>query len=98
MAEAELDYTDQHLYLTLDDDDENRVLEFVRVDGPAYYIRREGEWLPIDPDEDNERVWDRVIVDMLPSAIPVYDAAEEADPVISADTFKDYEILDEEAA
>lgn len=98
MPGSEDDYSGQHLYLTLDEQDENRVLELVRVDGPDYYIRRDGEWLTIDPDEDNERVWDRVIVDVTPEAVTAYDQAEDADPVVRLDTFTAYEIPDEDAA
>ena len=57
-----------HYYLTLDDADENRVLELVWVDGPRYFIRDNEMWMPVNPDADNDRIWDRVIVDVTEDA------------------------------
>lgn len=88
---------DGHYYLTLDDNDENVVLELVWVDGPNYYTRDGGMWLPFNPDIDNPRVWDRVIVDVTPEAAEEFDLAEREDPDnITREQFEDYEILEED--
>ena len=88
-----------HYYLTLDDTDENRVLELVRVDGPYYFIRDNAVWIPVDPDADNDRIWDRVIIDVTPEASQEFDLAEREDAQnITREQFEDYEILEEDIA
>lgn len=96
MAESQ---SDGHYYLTLDDTDENRVLELVWVDGPRYFLRDQGMWTPTDPDVENPRIWDRVIVDVTPEAAEEFDQAEREDPDnITREQFEDYEILEEDIA
>lgn len=80
--------TDSHIYLTVADEDENQVLELVRNDETGMYIRDNNEWVQIDADADNERVWDRIIIDVTPEAAAVYDAAAAAGEV-TADQFND---------
>lgn len=88
-----------HYYLTLDDADENRVLELVWVSGPRYHIRDNGVWLPVDPDADNDRIWDKVIVDVTADAANEFDLAEQEDAMnIERDQFEDYEIPEEDQA
>lgn len=93
-----VDYaSSDHYYLTLDDADENHVLELVWVNGPRYFIRDNGTWVPIDPDAENDRVWDRVIVDVSPEAAEEFDLAEREDVEgITREQFEDYEILEED--
>ena len=89
--------SDGHYYLTLDDNDENRVLELVWVDGPNYYTRDREAWMPFDPDVDNPRVWDVQIVDVTPEAAEEFDTAEREDPEnITREQLEDYEILEED--
>lgn len=86
-----------HVYLTLDDDDENIVLELVRVVGEAYFVRKNGAWEPTDSSPENDRIWDHQIVDMSPDAAAEYDRAEsENADLIERERFEDYEIPDEE--
>lgn len=77
-----------HLYLTLDENDNSIILELVRSDETGMYIRDNHEWAPIDPEADNDRVWDRVIVDVTPEAAEVFDRVQAAGE-IRADAFKD---------
>lgn len=86
-----------HVYLTLDDGDENAVLELVKVAGPAMYIRDNGMWQPINIEDDNPRVWDRQIIDVEEeTAMQIYDSAEQEQGEITRDMFGDAEIPDEE--
>lgn len=87
-----IDESNAHIYLTLDDEDENQVLELVLVDGPDYYIRQGGEWVQTDAEADNPRIWDRQIIDVEPAASAAYDAAEAAGEPITLDLFEDFEI------
>lgn len=96
-SELDVPEAPQHFYLTLSDDDENSVLELVRVDGESMYIRKDGDWLAIDPDADNQRVWDRQIIDVSEDAAEVFDDAHDMGAV-TRDQFTEHEILDEEAA
>lgn len=82
-----------HLYLTLDDTDPNNVLELVRVDSTGMYIRDNRQWVQINPDVDNPRVWDRQIVDVNLSGVDAFDNAEQLG-VITRDNFTDTEIPD----
>ena len=86
-----------HIYLTVRDEDENSVLELVRSDESGMYVREDGDWTQINPEDDNERVWDRIIIDVTPEAVPVFDAADEQGEV-TADMFNDYLEPDEVAA
>lgn len=86
-----------HVYLTLDDNDENQVLELVKVDGPAMFIRDNGVWQRINPEDDNERVWDRQIIDVEEiEATQIFDAAQ-ANGNITRELFEDAELEDDEA-
>lgn len=85
-------YDGAHLYLTLDEDDQNLVLELVRSDEVGMYIRDNGTWVRIDPNADNPRVWDRVIVDVTDRAVDVYDIAESSNSPITATQFRKYEL------
>ncbi len=88
-----------HIYLTLDDTDENKVLELVKVDGENYYTREENIWAPFDPDADNPRVWDVQIVDVTEEAAEEFDAAAaENSEYITREQFEDFEILDEDGS
>ena len=90
--------SDGHYYLTLDDADENSVRELVWVDGPNYFIRDGGTWLPVDPDDDNAPVWGQ-IVDVTADAADAFDKAETENPGdITLDLFEEYEILEEDPA
>lgn len=91
---ADVDNT-SHLYLVLDDNDENLVLELVKVDGPTYYVRKNGTWAETDSGPDNERIWDHVIIDVTEEAAEIFDEAVAAG-VVEVDAFEDVEILDEE--
>lgn len=87
------------MYLTLDDNDENIVLELVRVVGDGYFVRQDGGWQPTDSGPDNTRIWDHQIVDVGAQAAEEFDRAEAEDPdVIERARFADYEIPDEEPA
>ncbi len=77
-----------HIYITVADEDENQVLELVRNDEAGLFIRDNGEWVRINAEEDNQRVWDRILIDVLPEAAEVYDKAAAAGPV-TADQFND---------
>lgn len=85
----------EHYYLTLDDEDETEVLELVRVDGENYYIRKNEDWQQFDPDVDNQRVWDRQILDVTPEAAEVYDTQALAGDV-SVEAFTDVLLPDED--
>lgn len=85
-------YDGAHLYLTLDDDDPNAVLEFVRSDETGMYIRDNSQWVRIDPEADNDRVWDRVIIDVSERAVDVFDLAESSGAPITAAQFRKYEV------
>lgn len=88
--------TAAHVYLTLDEDNEDLVLELVKSDETGMYIRDNGTWWAIDPDADNPRVWDRVIIDVREDAAELFDKLE-AEGTILAARFADYEINDEES-
>lgn len=88
-------YESPHLYLTVSDDDENEVLELVRSDETGMYVRDDGSWVSIDPEADDPRVWDRIIIDVKETAVPVYDAAEAEGP-ITADKFSAHELPEDE--
>lgn len=93
MAENE---SSDHYYLTLDDADENHVLELVWVSGEHYHIRDNGTWFPVDPDAENDRIWDRVIVDVSADAAQEFDLAERENPLdITREQFEDYELEEE---
>jgi ABC-type uncharacterized transport system auxiliary subunit len=85
---------DAHIYLTVADSDENEVLELVRVDETGMYTRNNGAWAKIDPEADNERVWDRIIIDVKPGAVQVYDAAPSGS--VTADMFTEYLVPEEQ--
>jgi hypothetical protein len=89
-------YASPHLYLTVSDQDENEVLELVRVDETGMYVRDAESWVPINPDDDNPRVWDRIIIDLTESAVPVFDSAETSDAPITADLFSGHLLPEDE--
>jgi hypothetical protein len=92
------DPSSDHYYLTISDQDESTVLELVWVAGENYFIRDNGTWLPINPDDDNPRIWDVEIVDVTSEAAREFDAAELENALdIKREMFEDYEILEEEA-
>lgn len=84
--------SEAHLYFTLDDQDENQILELVKVDETGMYVRDNHQWVEIDPDADNERVWDRVILDVTPDAVPAFDQALDVDQTATVDELQDYVI------
>lgn len=75
-----------HIYLTVADEDENQVLELVKSDETGMYIRDNGEWMPINPDDDNPRVWDRILIDVTEDAAELYDSIA-AKGEVTADQF-----------
>lgn len=77
--------SDVHLYVTVKDDDENEILELVKSDPDGMFIRDNHEWLKIDPDADNDRVWDRVIFDVTPDAVDIFDKLMDTDGVAFVD-------------
>jgi hypothetical protein len=89
---------DAHLYVTLDEADENKVLELVRVEGNAYFVRERSAWIEVDADDDDSIVWGRA-EDVSPDVLASYDESE-ADNGGYAD-FRDIEpfvIADEDGA
>ena len=85
-----------HVYLTLDDNDENQVLELVKVDGVYMYIRDNGIWQPIDPEAENNRVWDRQIIDVDENkATRLFDQLEQVGQIVR-DAFRDAELEEEQ--
>lgn len=91
-------YLGEHIYLTVADEDENQVLELVRVDGPNMYVRANRAWVDINPEEDNPNVWDRQIIDVSSGAADIFDQAEESGQPITADLFTDVLVPEEAAA
>lgn len=75
-----------HIYLTVADEDENQVLELVKSDETGMYIRDNGTWMPINPDDDNPRVWDRILIDVTEDAAELYDSVA-AKGEVTADQF-----------
>lgn len=86
---------DVHLYFTVRDEDPNEILELVKVDRDGMYIRDNHEWQEIDPDADNERVWDRVIHDVTPDVVDSFDQLVDQDGVANVDELQQY-VIDEE--
>ena len=85
-------YSGPHIYITLDEQDQNQVLELVRSDDDGMFIRDNESWVPINIEDDNPRVWDRVIVDLTENAVQAYDEAESEGKPITADMFTGYEL------
>lgn len=75
----------QDLYLTVSDDDENQVLELVRTDESGKYIRDGGKWWRLADNSENDRVWDRVIVEVDEPILAVYDDLQKQGPVTVED-------------
>lgn len=77
---------DAHIFLTVTDEDENEVLELVRSDETGMYIRDSAEWVPFNTDDDNPRVWDRILIDVTVDAAQIFDQAQK-DGRVTADLF-----------
>jgi len=87
-------YDGAHLYVTLDEADQDKILELVRADGSGTYVRKNGLWEWVDPGVDNARVWDRVIIDMNANAIEAYDKLEVAGDERPLQPFLEFELKD----
>lgn len=85
---------DAHLYLTVSDEDENQILELVRSDSQGVFMRDHGQWMIVPDEDNNQRMWDRIIIDVSPSIIPAYDEAENGDNS-TVDMFKEH-IIEED--
>jgi hypothetical protein len=82
---------DAHLFLTVADEDENQVLELVRSDSQGIFIRDHGQWMMVADEDDNPRVWDRIIIDVNHDIVSAFDGADTGDDV-TVDMFKEYVI------
>lgn len=89
---------DEHLFLTVDDDNEDLVLELVRSNVEGMFIRDRGQWMKINPDEDNERIWDRVIIDVRQTAIDAFDDIESTSGEVTVNQLRDHVISEGDAA
>lgn len=85
---------DAHLYLTVADEDENQVLELIRSDSQGVFMRDHGQWMIVADEDDNPRVWDRVIIDVSPDAVLTYDEAQNGDNM-TVDMFNEH-IIEED--
>ncbi len=87
-----------HVYLTLEDD-YSTVLELVKVDGEDMYVRENGAWSVLPDDPDNDRVWDRFIVDVDETqAAALYDEMERGGVEMTSNSFTAAMLEDEEAS
>lgn len=80
---------DDHLYVTLDDN-ESRILELVLSNDRGMFIRSNGQWVQIDPEADNNRVWDRIVRDVKPAGIKGFDDVEKSDGIVALTRMQPY--------
>lgn len=86
---------DVHIFVTLDDDQQT-VLGLFRSDETGYFIREDEDWVPFDDENDNGKLWDRVIIDLSDDVAEYYDNMLAKNKVVTANMVKEFEVVEGE--
>lgn len=66
------------------------VLELVKTTEDNLYIRDEGEWYPIDPDQDEPRVFDQTLADVSEDFVEYWDRLRSQEAKTTKEVIQDY--------